>query len=331
MIRGFSAGIALGLIFAIAIIAIYPSNSDYALQNPYWNGMSELNRLMHPIQLTNLSIIYSTEPAGNFALLVIGPTLPYSQSEIESISNFVNRGGLLLIADDFGSANQLLQGLGINLRLSGVLLLDPLYNVKAPQLPLITNVTGVKDIAFNYGTYLNYTSQSEQKYPVTFFAYSSPFSFGDLKQSGNYVQGDPLGPLPVAASIKYGNGVVIIVSDSSLFLNSMINYANNYQFLQKIIADRQVIIDTSHWLYSYQSEASSIILSAYDFIQNSGLKYGFAALLLLSIYILNFKVKKEDGDIRKVIMNHPDWEIKDFEKLYQERKRYHNSGDKGKL
>jgi hypothetical protein len=46
---------------------------------------------------------------------------------------------------------------------------------------------------------------------------------------------------------------------------------------------------------------------------------------------LNFKVKKEEDDIKKVIMNHPDWEIKDFEKLYQERKRYHNSGDKSKL
>jgi hypothetical protein len=325
MTKSFAAGLTIGLILSLVIIAIYPSSSDYNLQNPYWNGMSDLRQFIHPVQINNianLTSVYAAQSASNFALLVLGPTLPYSQVEIASISNFVSKGGLLVIADDFGAGNQLLQGLGINVRFSGVLLLDPLYNVKAQQLPLITdvNVTGIKNIAFNYATYLNLTSP--QRYPVTFIAYSSPFSFGDMKQTASYLQGDPLGPLPVVASVSYGSGSVIIISDSSLFLNSMISYADNYQFLKDVVANRQAVIDTSHWLYSYQSEASMILLSSYYFIQNSGLKYGIAALLMLLIYIFNFRFtsKSEDRDIHKLLMNHPDWDKNELKKLYEQRK-----------
>ncbi|MEM3684029.1 MAG: DUF4350 domain-containing protein [Conexivisphaerales archaeon] len=327
MMRWLSLGIAIGLVFSLVIVAFYPSNNDYSLQNPYWNGMSDLKNLIHPIMVANdanLSLLYAAQPPGNFILLELGPTLPYSQQDIKAISSFVSQGGSLVIADDFGSGNQLLQGLNLNIRFAGILLLDPVFNVKVEQLPLITsiNIKGIRSIAFNYATYLNFSAPGALNYSANILAYSSSFSFADLRQTGSYAAGDISGPLPVIATVNYSAGRIIVISDSSLFLNSMLNQADNLALLNALISGKKPLIDTSHWIYSYQSEASILVHSVYNFIRNTGSNYAIAAVVVFLIARIKFKAASSRGrEEISILRKHPDWDSEMFLRLQQERQK----------
>jgi len=204
-------GLLLGVSFVVGVIALAPPTDDYSLQNPYWNGMSQLAKSYGVTPMGNLTML-SDQPelTRGEALLVIGPTTSYTQEQENSVSGFVRSGGLLVVADDFGSGNQLLQMMGMGSRFDGRLLVDPLYNIRAEQLPTITdvNLPSVASIAFDYATFLNVSDPQ-----ASILASSSPYSYVDVNGTGTFEQGDPLGPLPVMASIRGGSGSVVLVSD----------------------------------------------------------------------------------------------------------------------
>lgn len=311
-------GVLAALAFSLFIIAVMPSTDSYSLSNPYWNGMTILRQDFRPVQLSNMQNLTLLYPfADNYALLLIGPTLSYSQQDASYISNFLSKGGEVIIADDFGTGNQILQLLGLKSRFSGILLVDPLYNIKAEQLPIITqvNLTGVRAIAFNYATYLNLSDSAKV------LAYSSPFSFGDISGIGKYSPQDPQGPLPVMVEIQYGKGQIILIADSSLYLNSMINQQDNMASLSTLLQGRNAVIDTSHWVYSTPAQAKLLLFSAYEQVNSLGIKYDLAATIFL--VILLYKGKKVPGvreEISRILREHPDWDGDSVKQLYEERR-----------
>jgi hypothetical protein len=313
-------GVAVGIIVSMGLIVLIPASDNYDLQNPYWNGMTTLRSEFRITPLTNLSSLAEQLPfASNDALLVIGPTLTYSQSDANLIRSFANAGGLVVIADDFGSGNQLLGLIGLKSRFAGPLLVDPLYNIKAEQLPIITQVylPGVHQLAFDYATYLNVSDPSSQV-----LAYSSPFSFADLQQTGRYVNTDPLGPFPVVASIHLGRGRIVLISDSSLYLNAMIDQTDNLASFATILGGRQPFIDTSHWAYSGTTQAKQLLVYAYDVASSLDLKY--AIIVAAGLFVTLIKVGTKSASLpvesaEKLSRLHPDWDGRELQRLAKER------------
>jgi hypothetical protein len=320
-LQAVAVGVALGIITSLGLIVVYPPSDAYLLQNPYWDGMSTLR---HDFSLTGISnLLYLSQlvpSASHDALLIIGPSLPYTKEEAAAISGFVRAGGLVVVADDFGTGNQLLALMNMSSRFNGNLLIDPLYNIKAGPLPLITqvNIPGVHTLAFNYATYLNVTDPDS-----TILAWSSPFSFADLYHTGSYIQGDPLGPFPVVASIHVGRGRVILISDSSLYINSMITEADNYASFASIVGGRQPFIDTSHWVYSGTTQAKQLLVYAYDLVSTLDLKYALvlAAGLLVAIIKVGTSSASAspENDAQKLSRLHPDWNLSELQRLAKER------------
>lgn len=229
------------------IVWFYPPTGDFRVDNPSWNGLSVYSKL---VRATPLSSFNSLPASVKGTAVILVPYEPFSQSELAQLKSYVSSGGTLVLLDDYGYGNQVLSGLGLDMRFSGHPLLDPLYNYRNEWLPKVTDFTSstlnanVSSIVFNHATCLNETSGG------TVIAQSSSFSFLSVNNNGAFSTGDVNGPFPMAAYVKIGQGYVVAVADPSLLINGMINLDNNLQFVNNVVsiqaANPRIFIDQSH-------------------------------------------------------------------------------------
>jgi len=258
----------------VALVTLYPVNTDFNTANPDWNGLTDFAQKTKAAEgsLATLANLYDPR---NYTLFIIGPSKNFSQQEAAAVKSFLARGGVVVIMDDFGTANQLLMLLGVNASFSGKLLLDPLLNIRHPALPV--SYWGGKRIALDYATTLNLTDQQGARVIAT----SSPFSYLDLNLNNHYDKGEPTGPFPVAVELNYGSGRLILVSDSSLPINSMLNREQNLQFALYLAGGRTPAIDNSHWEENLHAEAKRFLLSLWLIASSPEVKYSLAVSLAI--------------------------------------------------
>lgn len=244
-LRRFLLIITVTLLIALTLtVWFFPSNDDFRVDNPFWNGIKDIRAEYQVQPLDSLADLPSS-PDG--ATLLVIPYLSCTSTELEHLNYFVSRGGRLIIADDYGHGNQILEYLGLKVRFSGQILLDPLVNYKNKHFPRIIHLQpdplteNTDELVFNHATSLtNITADNT-------LALASPFSFLDYNGNGAREDGEPTGPLPVISRHELGSGQVILVSDPSLFINSMDKIAGNDGFIQNIAATSPVLyIDQSH-------------------------------------------------------------------------------------
>ena len=162
-----------------AVVWFYPPTGDFRVDNPFWNGISTLRDQTQATSLSSLSNLPST---GEGTALIIVPYEPFSEAELIQLHSYVSSGGTLVLLDDYGFGNQVLGRLGLDAQFSGQPLLDPLFDYRNKWLPKITEFAetplsaNVSSIVFNHATSLNGTSD------MTVVAYSSSFSFLDIKR-----------------------------------------------------------------------------------------------------------------------------------------------------
>ena len=249
-LRKFLALLTVALVVILAIVVwFFPSDEDFRTENPFWNGTSKLASSHSLVSLESLSDLPAS-PQG--AVLILIPYIEFEPSELENVRDFVTGGGTLVLADDYGFGNQVLEHLGIEARFSGQVILDPLFNYKNEWLPRIyhltsTSVTGnVDSLVFNHATCLVGVEADDA------LALSSSFSFLDLNDNQEWDDGEPTGPLPVMARYNLAAGQIILISDPSIFINSMGTVDDNYSIIENIagITVSRLLIDQSHLPHS---------------------------------------------------------------------------------
>jgi len=205
-----------------------------------------------------------SEPGGTTAVLI--PYLEYSESELRQIEGYVSGGGTLVIMDDYGNGNEILAHLGLSPRFAHGALLDPLFNYKNKWLPKVSTFTeasfstNVKTIVLNHATSLSTVSESQA------VAWSSNFSYLDLDFSSTWSEDEPKGPLPIAAVVPLESGLVILVADPSIMINSMEGMEDNSSFIENIVSIRdpqpEIIVDQSHLPEGSLEEAKGWLATA---------------------------------------------------------------------
>ncbi|GAI51779.1 unnamed protein product, partial [marine sediment metagenome] len=101
-------------------------------------GTKDISSVIPASPVQSLSELPISPQEVTFILI---PYLNFSLDELEEINNFVTRGGTLVLADDYGYGNQLLEHLGLKARFSGQPLLDPLINYKNKWFPQVSHLT----------------------------------------------------------------------------------------------------------------------------------------------------------------------------------------------
>jgi Domain of unknown function (DUF4350) len=310
-------GVMVGVASLLAIVYALPHTEDYYPTNPLWNGMSDLQSLRSPADVTTLSAL----PANGTgtSLLEIGPSVNFTAQDVSRISAFVTSGGTLVLADDYGTGNSLLAGLSLNSRFSRGELADALFNTKNSFLPLSVNTTlpHVSAIAFNYASTLVVSDPGAR---VT--AWSSRFSYIYPTKPGQTQANAPLGPFPMVAEIPYGHGRVVLVADSSLWINAMIGTQGNLQVLDDV-AGSHMVLDEGHWQFNQFTKARNLELQAYSIVSGSEVRYGLllAAVAAFALYRPRNEAEAPDPEeeIRALQLEHPDWDAETLRALRKER------------
>ncbi|MFH2112164.1 MAG: DUF4350 domain-containing protein [Candidatus Bathyarchaeota archaeon] len=296
----------------IGVTVAYPSLDDLWLENPFWNGLSEFYAEVKPLRMGGLSGLQGIISPGNTTLFIIGPSTAFSGEEVTWIRNYLHRGGTLVLADDFGTGNQLLDGLEVEARFSGGLLKDPLFRDKSALLPITlhTMYDGVDNVVFNYATVLTDVNGAEVK------AWSSPFS---VLEAVGELQPD-MGSWPLVAELSLRTGKLVLVSDSSSFINGMIRRGDNRQLLWAILKG-EAVIDEAHSMPSRLTVIKSGLTKAYTVLRSLELRYGFALFIVAGVMAVRFDDGGEPVDeVDAVMAAHPEYDRGLVERLYLERR-----------
>ena len=287
--------------FAISVPILNSSRDDFSTYNTEWNGCSSLkeNTKQNYSVADVFSMVDSLKGKDRGVVVLLNPNkrVSVTGSDIAALQHFVRNGGSLLIANDFGNGNDVLDrlGLGTAVTFNTSLLYDNSSNWSGAEYPIISSFSpsnftnGIETLYFNYGTTLDVKDNAT----VTVLANSSPSSY--VSEPGQSEANQSQGAKPVLAYLDYGKGKVILLSDPSIFINSM-NMGDNQRLFNNIIAtlngggkgdrDAQVLFDESHrmaqplWSVVYEK------MHADDMI-----KYAMV-LLTMSLFVATLNVRR---------------------------------------
>ncbi|MCD6567297.1 MAG: DUF4350 domain-containing protein [Dehalococcoidia bacterium] len=233
----------LAMILMLSVLVwFYPSSSDFEKENPSWNGASDF---LDRFQATPLDSFDLLPAVPRETTLIVVPYLEFTSADLEQLGKYVSSGGNLVIMDDFGCGNEILEYLEVEARFSGAQLLDPLFNYKNKNFPRIFSFAPgfaggeAKSVTFNHATCL------EGVPPGHVAALSSYLSFLDEDQNGEWNEGETKGPLPVMAAFEVGEGRLTVVADPSILINGMLDMDGNREFLEEVCPG-QIYLDQAH-------------------------------------------------------------------------------------
>ena len=239
-----AAAVLLAAMF-ILVMHLSGNNIEFSRSNTGWNGtslfFSDLDRHMctdisDPEKLTGY-------PA-NTTLLIIAPQRHPTAQELTAYSAFLSKGNTIFLADDFGTGNEILAGIGSRISiLPGNLssldrrYSDP-YSVIAYRTALDSPLMLPEDIALNRPAPLKGGS------PLML---TSVMSWTDANGDRRLNQEEEMGTIPVMATDSLGPGQLIVLSDPSIFINSMYSLeenGNNRNLIRNIVSrESPVLID----------------------------------------------------------------------------------------
>ncbi len=182
---------------------------DYGLENKEWNGLSDFVRLAasRDIELRPAAGIDYAKLTPQDRLVIVYPT---REIEPDTLASFVVDGGKVLLLDDFGASTQLLGRLGIE-RIPAADVPHETVHMGRPGLPIFRPggkhplLDGVHEVVANHPAALRTDGGAILPYD------------------------DPSAGL--VYDMRLGEGKVVVVADSSVVINHMLQVGDNREFL----------------------------------------------------------------------------------------------------
>jgi hypothetical protein len=245
--RSLALAITLSLLVMLVVSYYLPIEDPYHPLNENWNGCSEIASAANTARLLPS---YSQELPRNSTLVIMGPSLPFSASDAKIVRDYLQRNATVLLTDDFGSGNSLLEALNVSARFDGKPLADLYAYSKNPTFPLVSDFSNsplsdnVSVVILDHSSFLDIHDPSQ----VTVLATSSPFSFIDIQGNGRPALNESVQSYPVMAYTRIGAGSLVIIADASIFINDMIGLYDNARLFSNIvhIAGGTVLFDVAH-------------------------------------------------------------------------------------
>lgn len=298
--------------------------SDYSMFNRDWNGCSKFAKKIYQNNYKIVPIIspYNTYDFNqkNGVLFIIGPSLDFSDNEVEQVREFLNNGNTIVIADDFGTANQVLEKLNISAKVSKNRVNDMFYYLNDDLIITcrIKNDFG-NSITMNVPSYVNLNEGINEGIILTSLVSSSG------KKEKAY---------PIMVETKYSSGKIIIISDPDIFTNGM--YEFNNEFLEEFLAylnSEVYFFDEAHRagfdpydlgvMYLHSSVSKNAMFLIFVIV----MLVGYLNETGLIKKMLNFKRKQNLNEkmLKKIAENH-NIDVEDLKKVITKIKEGRNYG-----
>ncbi|MGA1866503.1 MAG: DUF4350 domain-containing protein [Thermoplasmatota archaeon] len=350
------AGLIL-LLFSV-MVPVLSSDRDFSIYNTGWNGCSRLGkdtystgsfiptvdisasseeRVVH----SSFSEIGSNIRPSRSSLLIIGPDISFTREEGEFTHRFLSEGGLVLLADDFGTGNELLSYLNTTTRISGRTMLDLSY-MKSSKFSVTTEFSSHEMTSNLTMLLMNMPSTVAPSIRARSIINSSRTSWLSMDGNERWDGDEPSGPFPILTVERYGRGTLAVLSEPSLLINQMQEEMDNGVFAQNLIrfisdGRDSVMIDESHRDLTNPVQLTNSFVAALDLNQKIGimialsivflvLSTGFPGMMMGSFRKLIDRLLSEKphgtGDPRtplEVVMErHPDWDRTVLERLIRD-------------
>lgn len=212
------------------------NNLEFSKFNTGWNGTSHFFSITNRYTSHEVYDLSSLSDIRNATLLIIAPKNPFSAEQSINYQEFLNAGNTIILADDFGTGNSLLKGIGSHISIiKGILTSadraynDPYMVITYPITKNHTLLDGIDSLTLDKAATLLYGEPMVS---------SSLFSWIDKDEDQEITKREILGKYTVVSYEKIGNGEIIVISDPSIFINSMTepsSQGNNNKFIANML------------------------------------------------------------------------------------------------
>ncbi|HEV8359954.1 MAG TPA: DUF4350 domain-containing protein [Candidatus Thermoplasmatota archaeon] len=228
-------------------------------------------------------------------LIVAGVERAYSPGEVEAIVGFVERGGIALIADDFGFGDPVGVRFGVNF--DGRVLRDAAFEGNQSLVRINVSLADANStILTNVPSSLGFAPGVN----ASLIAASGPDSYLDTNQDGLEEPGDVKGPHAVMAAVPRGKGQAVFASDPGLLTNAVWN--ENAPFLKALAASLlpeggAVVVDESRHAMGWSGAFASLLAGEVQGTSEPALAVlvGIAACALAALLLLGFDRPEDIG------------------------------------
>jgi hypothetical protein len=222
----------------------YFSEDSFSTTNPFWDSIGQVSSMYKTYDLYSLPELAG---AGNGStLLIIGPTETYTAADSAYVLAFMQRGGKVVVMDDNGTANTLLDHINSPITINQQHLCQADDYYVRPSFPALKNFSDaqvlnkVSSLVLNQPVSLNLSDQA------TIVASTSLLGWLDANDNCIVDKGERFSAYPVIASASYDKGELLVIGDPDVLTNGMLDKGDNKAFIANIMADDTVYIDMTH-------------------------------------------------------------------------------------
>ena len=277
--------VGLAVILSLFTVVYYPVAIDFSVFNPLWNGYDKLTKLVNATLICeSLEDNLPGKPKGYMLILI--PYKSLVKDDVRALVDFVKGGGVLLLMDDFGYGNEVLEVFNAPVRFMEGILTDPIFYYKSTRIVRVRNfmgsLTGLNETFFNYASALKILDRER----VRVLALSGPFSFLDEDFDGVYDPGEPYGPFPVIVEFNYGLGRVIVISDPSVAINVMLNYGDNAELFKRLCGGYRVLLDQTYTPRNLHVYLKEVVYAGLSFISWKPILTPLTIIVVVSVSLI---------------------------------------------
>ena len=180
----------------------------------------------------------------NTTLLIIAPRREPSAEELAAYRGFLNDGNTIFLADDFGNGNAILAGIGSRIRILKGTIASLDRSWSDPCSVIVYRTAEESPFPLPGEMVLNGAAPLEGGSPLML---TSIMSWTDANGDRRLNLGEEMGTFPAMATEPVGAGTLIVLSDPSIFINSMYlqeEAGNNRDMIRALVTrDGPVLID----------------------------------------------------------------------------------------
>jgi hypothetical protein len=275
--------VIISALMLLLIPPLIPVPDPYSAYNIYWDGYSKA------VSICNASISYYG--INNATAIILIPMIKPPKSLVEELMNFTVSGGTLIIISNGGYyGNYILKYMGLNAAFANTTVVDPIMNFVNEHLPVATvstnyqEVIGAQYVILDNTTYIEVPNEGNYEVMV----WTSPFSTSGITK----------GPFPIVVLTHYGRGIIVLISDPAIFMNSLINHYGNAQLLRWLCSGKRVV-----YMEGFIERISPLSILriyghyAYKYLRSGSIRYLLVVLPMVPLMVLVI-VRETRGGIR---------------------------------
>lgn len=234
------------LISLLATVINMPSATPYSPFNSGSRGYSELVKLANAQLIQSISDIGGDE-VGNKVLIMLA-TRNISSLNANLLRKLVKEGLTLILLDEHGFVNNVLENLNIEALVSNVTVLDEILKLNSRFYPVIKlhymlgNGSEILRIATYMPAHIVFKKHSSGGEFGRIKGVTSNYTYADIDGNGYYSIGEKMGSFLIVYSWSIGRGKVVLISDLDVWSNDLIFKEDNAEFLRLLTGSKETYV-----------------------------------------------------------------------------------------